>query len=158
MSSAIGGTTTPTIKRKSRFADATNNITDPGISNNDGNTAPPQQQPNLPVKRSRWGAAPTPSADSKLTQQTTVQLELWNKQARVELLSKQLLMPSIAIQSAEYQSRARSPSPEPIYDKSGQRINTREQRLIDKLSNERDQLIHEIQLQQPHCFYLDNLL
>lgn len=35
----------------------------------------------------------------------------------------------------------RSPSPEPIYDKDGKRVNTREQRAKDKLNNERTELV-----------------
>lgn len=46
---------------------------------------------------------------------------------------------------------ARSPSPEPIYDAMGKRLNTREQRFKEKMTSERNSII-EIALRKNPMF------
>jgi hypothetical protein len=45
--------------------------------------------------------------------------------------------------------RAHSPEPEPIYDQHGKRINTREQRLKEKVGDERIRLIERAMAMNP---------
>lgn len=45
--------------------------------------------------------------------------------------------------------RERSPSPEPVYDNMGKRVNTRDQRIKDKLMKERQKYVTEAMYMNP---------
>eukprot|EP01027_Heterolobosea_sp_BB2_P015618 GEZU01022342.1.p1 GENE.GEZU01022342.1~~GEZU01022342.1.p1 ORF type:complete len:457 (-),score=68.60 GEZU01022342.1:36-1406(-) len=64
---------------------------------------------------------------------------------RLEEINRRLLAPQITVDTAEM----RSPSPEPTYDNYGKRTNTREVRLRQKLTKERQKLVEKAQKMNP---------
>jgi len=64
---------------------------------------------------------------------------------RLEEISKKLNMRELEFDTSE----DRSPSPEPIYDDKGKRINTREQRAKDKIQEELNKLVDVAFLFEP---------
>ena len=75
------------------------------------------------------------------------EIEVLIRKHRIDDLSKRLIL-----QDYEQQNDPdlRSPSPQPIYDaKTSRRINTRDQRLKDKYTKERQRLITEVLLLDP---------
>lgn len=67
------------------------------------------------------------------------QLEALLIRVRIEEITKQINMGDVGLDLVD--ERDRSPSPEPIYDKEGKRLNTREQRAKEKLNKERTELV-----------------
>ncbi|XP_022091068.1 splicing factor 1-like isoform X2 [Acanthaster planci] len=104
--------------------------------------------PDKKRKRSRWGGEETkptgvasiiPSGLSK-DQEKQVLLHL-----QVEEISRQLRSGDLGIPPPE----DRSPSPEPVYNHEGKRLNTREYRTRKKLEEQRHILIQEAMLLNP---------
>jgi splicing factor 1 len=61
---------------------------------------------------------------------------------RIEEITQKLTLAGQLAKEAEL-SKDRSPSPDPIYDTHGKRLNTREQRMRDRLTRERQKLIED---------------
>ncbi|XP_038051649.1 LOW QUALITY PROTEIN: splicing factor 1-like [Patiria miniata] len=104
--------------------------------------------PDKKRKRSRWGGEDTkpagvasiiPSGLSK-DQEKQVLMHL-----QVEEISRQLRSGDLGIPATE----DRSPSPEPVYNHEGKRLNTREYRTRKKLEEQRHILIQEAMLINP---------
>lgn len=75
---------------------------------------------------------------------TLEQLEAFCVRIRIEEITRQLTVPTGQLEHEFECTRERSPSPEPIYDPlTNKRINTRDQRIRDKLQLERHALIQE---------------
>ncbi|OMJ26568.1 Branchpoint-bridging protein [Smittium culicis] len=98
---------------------------------------------NRPVKKrkNRWGdpasAVKFPGAPTAITVKlTNSQLENYTQIMRIEELSKKLRLNDVIPANKE-----RSPSPEPIYNSEGKRVNTREYRYRKKIDDERNSLI-----------------
>eukprot|EP01132_Coremiostelium_polycephalum_P003923 gene3923-4898_t len=103
------------------------------------------------TRKSRW-EQPTSSPDL-LSIPKSVPLGLTDKyitalivRLRIEEITKKLTLPTFEIPP----ERDRSPSPPPIYDNNGKRINTREQRHKDKLNKERHNLVLAAQQINPN--------
>jgi len=69
---------------------------------------------------------------------TTEQIEALMVRVRIEELTRKLTLNELDI---DYTAESRSPSPEPIYDQQGKRINTKEQRARERLLQERHDLV-----------------
>jgi len=76
---------------------------------------------------------------------TMEQQEALMVRIRIEEITKKLNLTELDV---DY-SNDRSPSPEPVYDVNGKRVNTREQRAKDKLNNERHRLVEIAMLMNP---------
>ena len=77
-----------------------------------------------------------------LFEKTSEEIEILIRKHRVDDLTRRLVLQDFEQQT---DPDLRSPSPEPIYDqKTGQRTNTREQRLKEKYMKERYRLITEL--------------
>jgi splicing factor 1 len=91
-------------------------------------------------RKSRWGsrdeqvAIPTELESGAMT---TEQRELYVLRVRLQEISHKLVNVMALIPPEE----ERSPSPEPVYNAQGQRVNTREQRVRDRLLKERAELL-----------------
>ncbi|XP_072175914.1 uncharacterized protein [Diadema setosum] len=107
---------------------------------------PPQSQQDSAKrrKRSRWGGEETKAAPGVATvipsglskeQETQVLLHL-----QIEELSRKLRTGELGIPP---NVEDRSPSPEPIYNHEGKRLNTREYRMRKKLEEDRHKMIQE---------------
>jgi len=77
---------------------------------------------------------------------TTEQMEALIVRVGIEELTRKLNIGELDI---DY-SLERSPSPEPIYDISGKRINTREQRARDRLNLQRQKLVEDAMKMNPN--------
>ncbi|KAI0901970.1 hypothetical protein F4806DRAFT_21363 [Annulohypoxylon nitens] len=94
--------------------------------------------------QSRWGAE---SAFSELTgfahsitgPMTSEQIDAYVLNLRIEEITQKLKTDDV-VPSAQHR---RSPSPEPMYDSSGRRVNMRHRRYREKLENERHFLIRK---------------
>ncbi|KAJ1925374.1 hypothetical protein IWQ60_004606 [Tieghemiomyces parasiticus] len=94
-------------------------------------------------RRSRWGNEPTdaPTAPMAVTANLTKeQLDLYAIHVRIEEIGNQLRTRDVVPPEGE-----RSPSPEPMYNADGKRVNTREQRYRRKLEDERHRLVRKAQ-------------
>jgi len=69
---------------------------------------------------------------------TTEQIEALMVRIRIEELTRKLNLNELDI---DYTAENRSPSPEPIYDQQGKRVNTKEQRAREKMLQERHTLV-----------------
>ncbi|OMJ17507.1 Branchpoint-bridging protein [Smittium culicis] len=107
------------------------------MSNNlDDSTVRPAKK-----RKNRWGdpasAVKFPGAPTAITVKlTNSQLENYTQIMRIEELSKKLRLNDVIPTNRE-----RSPSPEPIYNSEGKRVNTREYRYRKKIDDERNSLI-----------------
>jgi len=108
---------------------------------------PRRRTPYLTTGRSRWGPMIDPAYNASLSAIPKVipsglsleQLEALLVRVRIEEITKQISMGDVGLSLID--ERDRSPSPEPIYDKDGKRLNTREQRAKEKLNKERTELV-----------------
>lgn len=113
-------------------------------------------------RRSRWGSSATRVALEPITglNLSASQLNAYVTHVRLEEINRKLKTGDI------YPSyRERSPSPEPIYDEVGKRVNGREDRHRRKLEEERARLIEqtirnnpELNKEMDHQTYLDHIL
>lgn len=120
-------------------------------------------------KRSRWSQPAATPTDANATSGgaaplkvletlTPEQLEQFKIQLRIDEITRALLNPSEALREKELRDeahgvggvRARSPSPEPLYDSNGQRMNTRPQRYAKSLEKERQELVETLQKSNPN--------
>lgn len=134
-------------------------------SSSDGAAAQPAQSTALVslVKRRRWGSETEKAPDSPThdglageTMPTTVmppdpaaifaaqQHEVLLLRTQVETLSRVQMQIHNGNLEAYYEGRPRSPSPEPVYDGNGRRINSRTTRLTMKLNKERTELLQRM--------------
>ncbi|KAF9362514.1 hypothetical protein BGX34_005988 [Mortierella sp. NVP85] len=93
-------------------------------------------------RKSRWAAEEEkvviPGMPTALpSNMTSEQLEMFLLHTRLEEISKKLKTGDVL----PTEDRERSPSPEPVYNNEGKRVNTREYRYRKKLEDERHQLI-----------------
>ena len=110
-----------------------------------------------PRKRSRWSKAPAAVVDpaaAVLAALTPEQIEAFKVQLRIDEITRALMDPTAALRADEAAreaagQRGRSPSPEPLYDSSGVRTNTRPVRFAVKLEKERQQLVEALQKLNP---------
>ena len=81
------------------------------------------------------------------------QTEIYLLRARIETINKKLLNPlgAFVIFSLKFNivfllctDGPRSPSPEPVYDSTGRRTNTRIQRVTQRLNKERGELVQQL--------------
>ncbi|CAG8567518.1 12122_t:CDS:2, partial [Ambispora leptoticha] len=100
-------------------------------------------------RRSRWGGEESkvniPGLPTAITaNMTKEQLDTYLLHMRLEEIGRKL-------RTGDYvpPERERSPSPEPIYDIQGKRVNTREYRYRKKLEDERHRLIEEAVKRNP---------
>ncbi|XP_073129737.1 splicing factor-like protein 1 [Henckelia pumila] len=142
--------TTSRRKRRSRWDPPPSESSNDGAANdgvNDGNTGTGGRK-----RRSRW-------ADDE--PKPVIQLPDFMKDftggiefdPEVQALNSRLLEISRKLQSGmlldDRPEGARSPSPEPVYDNLGIRINTREYRAREKLNRERQEIISQIIKKNP---------
>jgi splicing factor 1 len=102
-------------------------------------------------KRSRWDDSfpmPLPIVRSIPVMLPLDELDLLVLRIRIEEITQKLTMAGLLAQEAEF-GRDRSPSPTPVYDSMGKRVNTREQRLRDKLNRERQRLVETATMYNP---------
>ncbi|KAG1178262.1 hypothetical protein G6F70_004982 [Rhizopus microsporus] len=143
------GTNVTPLGTKRRFGDAPNGIKDDSNERNSANANSDQSgSPNSAAadstpkrkRRSRWGDEQKiiipglPTAINKIDKE---QSEKYLLQIRLEEINRKL-------RTGDYlpsETRGRSPSPEPVYDANGKRVNTREARYKKKLEDERHRLI-----------------
>uniref|UniRef100_A0A182MQC5 Branchpoint-bridging protein n=1 Tax=Anopheles culicifacies TaxID=139723 RepID=A0A182MQC5_9DIPT len=78
---------------------------------------------------------------------SSIQQESYILQQQINELSKQLLLGDLSLPS---NLQDRSPSPPPIYDHNGKRLNTRANRARQKLEEQRHQLITRMQTINPN--------
>ncbi|CAK9135137.1 unnamed protein product [Ilex paraguariensis] len=103
-------------------------------------------------RKSRWAdAEPTPVIQlPDFMREFTVGIEF---DPEVQALNSRLLEISRKLQSGlpldDRPEGARSPSPEPIYDNLGVRVNTREYRARERLNKERQEIISQILKKNP---------
>ncbi|PVU91351.1 hypothetical protein BB559_004178 [Furculomyces boomerangus] len=100
-----------------------------------------EETPRKRARKNRWGdsnnRATMPSVLTALTSKMSkTQLDNYIAIVRIEEISRKLRMGDIFPAGGE-----RSPSPEPVYNTEGKRVNTREYRYRKKLEDERSQLI-----------------
>ncbi|CEJ03890.1 hypothetical protein RMCBS344292_17865 [Rhizopus microsporus] len=143
------GTNVTPLGTKRRFGDAPNGIKDDSNEKNSAyansdqsgspNSAAADSTPKR-KRRSRWGDEQKiiipglPTAINKIDKE---QSEKYLLQIRLEEINRKL-------RTGDYlpsETRGRSPSPEPVYDANGKRVNTREARYKKKLEDERHRLI-----------------
>jgi len=97
-------------------------------------------------KRSRWGDSS--ATGIMMTAPTTLPAGLTPAQEAVFLDKLRVDEISTALRLCDYSSilnaRRRSPSPEPVYNQSGQRLNTREVRAKQKLEKERHDIVQRL--------------
>jgi len=96
--------------------------------------------------RSRFGQRLMPASTTLLPASATpVQEMLFLYRVRIEEVAARLLLLPVEVkQAAEGDPAARSPSPEPEYDSTGKRTNSREQRLRARLLAARDVALERI--------------
>ncbi|KNC76430.1 hypothetical protein SARC_11070 [Sphaeroforma arctica JP610] len=97
-------------------------------------------------KRSRWGGEEEKTVTAGVSLNipsgmTAAQQETYILHLNIEEVNKRLRSEDLGIPS---DVSKRSPSPEPIYDQYGKRLNTREQRTKTKLEEDRHNLIQKI--------------
>jgi len=104
-------------------------------------------------KRSRWAPAEAviiaggTSIPKNIPGNLTVeQQEALMVRVRIDELTRKLNFNDLDMGLNE----RRSPSPEPTYDQNGKRLNTREQRVRDKLSFERQTMVELAMFMNPH--------
>jgi len=96
-------------------------------------------------RKSRWHPEPAPVVPLPGTTNfipsviTDDQIDIIVFRIRIDEITRKL---NGGVVEVDY-SDDRSPSPEPIYDQRGKRLNKREQRVKDKLSQERQRLVDE---------------
>eukprot|EP01117_Protostelium_nocturnum_P012086 TRINITY_DN4428_c0_g1_i1.p1 TRINITY_DN4428_c0_g1~~TRINITY_DN4428_c0_g1_i1.p1 ORF type:complete len:426 (-),score=125.80 TRINITY_DN4428_c0_g1_i1:104-1381(-) len=99
--------------------------------------------------RSRWAPPDNYSAQQSLkfvsSEMTLEQQEALGVRLRIDEITKKLSLNDLDL---DY-SADRSPSPEPVYDKDGKRVNTRDQRAKERLTLERHQLVVLANKMQP---------
>ncbi|KAH8548072.1 hypothetical protein BGW37DRAFT_508104 [Umbelopsis sp. PMI_123] len=110
----------------------------PKVTNGNNNSENGQRK-----RRSRWGASDTkisipglPTAIS--SSMTKEQREQYSVHMRIEEINRKLRTGDIIPHE-----RDRSPSPEPIYNAEGKRVNTRDARYRKKLEDERQHIIED---------------
>ncbi|ESQ56203.1 hypothetical protein EUTSA_v10024523mg [Eutrema salsugineum] len=107
-------------------------------------------------RRSRWDSSP-PKRKSRWADdepKPIIQLpDFMEFDPEVQVLNARLLEISRILQSGlpldDRQEGQRSPSPEPIYDNNGIRVNTREYRAKERLNRERQEIISQIISKNP---------
>jgi splicing factor 1 len=122
-----------------------------GFSNGDRDAKrgrSPERQPDGPrqrKKRNRWGDASENKAAGLMglptaivANMTSEQLEAYTLHLRIEEISQKLKIDDVVPADGD-----RSPSPAPMYDNHGRRVNTREYRYRKKLEDERHKLIEK---------------
>jgi splicing factor 1 len=110
--------------------------------------SPERAQPDGPrqrKKRNRWGDASENKAAGLMglptaivANMTSEQLEAYTLHLRIEEISQKLKIDDVVPADGD-----RSPSPAPMYDNHGRRINTREYRYRKRLEDERHKLIEK---------------
>lgn len=109
-------------------------------SQNTASSTPEDASERRKKRRSRWGDEQKvimpglPTSISKLSKE---QSEKYLLQIRLEEINRKLRLGDFSASN----ERTRSPSPEPIYNADGKRINTREARYKKKLEDERHKLM-----------------
>jgi splicing factor 1 len=106
-------------------------------------------------KRTRWGSEAIIQLSSSLSQipkyipggLTTEQQEALMVRIRIDEITRKIIMSDLDLNNPYIE---RSPSPEPIYDNQGKRVNTREQRAKDKLNSERTRLVERATAMNPN--------
>ncbi|KAH8668684.1 hypothetical protein BX600DRAFT_480759 [Xylariales sp. PMI_506] len=111
-------------------------------------------------RKSRWSSEATSTTLSRVTTEivsamTAEQLEAYVMHIRIQEITQKLDLNNII----PADSHRRSPSPEPLYNSAGQRINTRYRRCRNCLEEERQRLVHDAQrlipnYHPPHGFYI----
>ncbi|KAI1214222.1 eukaryotic type KH-domain (KH-domain type I) [Annulohypoxylon truncatum] len=92
-------------------------------------------------KRSRWGPETTTMGTTSITApMTSEQIDAYILHFRIKEITQTLNVDDVAL--ANY--RRRSPSPEPLYDSSGKRINTHYRLYRESLKKERHTLIQTV--------------
>eukprot|EP00960_Hanusia_phi_P056724 763355-Hanusia_phi.AAC.3 len=119
-----------------------------------------------PKKRSRWGSkeeAPAISLQSSaLSAVAGLNPDQLKVQQRLNEIQRLLAMPNLetAQMTERYEANkgdwiviegGRSPSPEPVYDRTGKRMNTRDMRLRESLQKERLALVEKLMKMQPNA-------
>ncbi|OLY83855.1 Branchpoint-bridging protein, partial [Smittium mucronatum] len=100
-------------------------------------------QPGRKKRKNRWGDSSSvikiPGAPTAITVKlSNEQLDNYAQIMRIEELSRKLRLNDVIPANKE-----RSPSPEPIYNNEGKRVNTREYRYRKKIDDERSKLIEK---------------
>lgn len=95
-----------------------------------------------PPRKKRWGDGKKiiPTQQVITIDQTPTKIFLYKM--KLQELNTKLINPAAWLQQQKIEER--SPSPEPVYDNKGVRTNTREQRLKEKLVDERNYIIGEL--------------
>lgn len=131
----------------------------PNIGNRPpGNQPPPPEGPQKKRKRSRWGAKDDKAVVTGLVtlpaDLTDEQRKHYLLQFKIEEITQKLRTGELGIPADPL---ARSPSPEPIYNSEGKRLNTREFRVRKQLEEDRHnyikQAIDEIPNYKPPADY-----
>jgi splicing factor 1 len=101
-------------------------------------------------RRNKWDLDPTPTVVPGFPRVLPSgipndQLDALLVRLRIEEITRKLTTGQLEVNNFD----DRSPSPEPIYDANGKRVNTREQRAKDKLMKERQKLVAEAMTMNP---------
>ncbi|KAJ1651924.1 hypothetical protein IWQ61_007623 [Dispira simplex] len=101
-------------------------------------------------KRSRWGdtgnATVAPGLPTAITSNMSKdQIDLYALHIRIQEIGRKLRLGNYVPPDSE-----RSPSPEPVYNAEGKRINTREQRYRKRLEDERHRLVQQALSKDPN--------
>ncbi|KAJ1960231.1 hypothetical protein IWQ62_004306 [Dispira parvispora] len=101
-------------------------------------------------KRSRWGdtgsATVAPGLPTAITSNMSKdQIDLYALHVRIQEIGRKLRLGNYVPPDSE-----RSPSPEPVYNAEGKRINTREQRYRKRLEDERHRLVQQASSKDPN--------
>ncbi len=129
-----------TSRRRSRWG----NEPPLALSQSQSATTATPQAGEPPKKKSRWGSENDVAAPAGLA---PADAQFLLAQSRIASINHILMQPFLDINPDE---RARSPSPEPVYDKFGVRTNTRIQRHRDRLLKERNDLILKATMLNPN--------